>query len=239
MVKIHKLFLKWPKGSIATSKWLGTNGFSRQLLRKYRQSGWIASISYGAFAKKGETVDWKGALYAIQSQLNKSVHIGGKTALELQGYGHFVRFKETKVYLFCPVDEILPNWFKNHNWGPKIVLKTTDFLRPTLGLEEEIFGEFSLKLSSPERAIFEVLHLAPQLQSLEESRYLMENLPRLRPALVQELLEACTSIKVKRLFLFFAKAVGHSWLEDLNLSKIDLGSRKRPIIRQGKLNSKY
>jgi N-acetylglutamate synthase-like GNAT family acetyltransferase len=67
----------------------------------------------------------------------------------------------------------------------------------------------------------------------------MEMLNGLRPTLLQQLLEDCKSIKVKRLFLFMAEKAGHSWLEDLDLSKIDLGKGKRSIVKNGIFNSKY
>ena len=67
----------------------------------------------------------------------------------------------------------------------------------------------------------------------------MEMLNGLRTNLLQQLLEDCKSIKVKRLFLFMAEKAGHSWLEDLDLSKIDLGRGKRSIVKNGVFNSKY
>jgi len=67
----------------------------------------------------------------------------------------------------------------------------------------------------------------------------MEMLTGLRPDLLQKLLEECKSIKVNRLFLYMAEKAGHSWLDDLDLSKIDLGKGKRSIVKNGVLNSKY
>jgi hypothetical protein len=67
----------------------------------------------------------------------------------------------------------------------------------------------------------------------------MENLLSLRPAVVQMLLEQCKSIKVKRLFLYFAEKVEHNWFADLDLSKIELGKGVRRIVPNGKYVSKY
>jgi hypothetical protein len=67
----------------------------------------------------------------------------------------------------------------------------------------------------------------------------MEMLSLLSPLKVQELLEDCKSIKVKRLFLYMAEKAGHDWLETLNLSKISLGTGKRAIIKNGVYNAKY
>ncbi len=73
----------------------------------------------------------------------------------------------------------------------------------------------------------------------EEAKLLFEGLRALRPHLVQSLLEACKSIKVKRLFLHLADATGQPWLEDLKVDKIDLGKGKRVIAPGGHFDSKY
>jgi hypothetical protein len=85
----------------------------------------------------------------------------------------------------------------------------------------------------------ECLYLAPEKFDLVECYELMENLNDLRPSLVQELLEACTSIKVKRLFLFMAERHNHSWFKHINLSKIDMGKGKRSLVKDGLYVSKY
>jgi hypothetical protein len=62
---------------------------------------------------------------------------------------------------------------------------------------------------------------------------LIEGLNNLRPATVQKLLEGCTSVKVKRLFLYLADKAGHEWLSFINLDKVDLGAGKRAIVGSG------
>jgi hypothetical protein len=94
-------------------------------------------------------------------------------------------------------------------------------------------------VSSPARAIIECLYLAPEKFDIVECYEIMENLNDLRPAIVQELLEACTSIKVKRLFLFMAEKLNHSWYKHLKLSKFDLGKGKRSLVKDGVYISKY
>ena len=57
--------------------------------------------------------------------------------------------------------------------------------------------------------------------------------------LVQELLECCTSVKVKRLFMCLAEREGHAWVKKLDLSHVNFGHGKRVIGSGGKLNTKY
>ena len=85
----------------------------------------------------------------------------------------------------------------------------------------------------------EMLYLVPGKVGFEDASLEMENLATLRPELVQSLLEKCSSIKVKRLFMYMAEKHGHSWLSDLNVSKIDTGKGKRMIVPKGRFDRKY
>jgi len=67
----------------------------------------------------------------------------------------------------------------------------------------------------------------------------MEGLTTLRPKLLQPLLEKCSSVKVKRLFLYMAEKAGHDWLKDLDISKFDLGSGDRALTKGGVYVSRY
>jgi hypothetical protein len=85
----------------------------------------------------------------------------------------------------------------------------------------------------------EMLHLVPKDIGFDEAQLIVENLVTLRPDIVQELLEICRSVKVKRLFLYMAERQEHTWLSKLDLSKIDLGKGKRMIVLHGRYDAKY
>jgi hypothetical protein len=108
-----------------------------------------------------------------------------------------------------------------------------------MGLTERADGDFSIRLSAPERAVLEAIEDVPRLQSFGEARLLMEGLTTLRPELVQQLLEACRSVKAKRLFLFLAEEADHPWVKELSISRVDLGKGKRSIVKGGRLDAKY
>ncbi|WP_246668279.1 type IV toxin-antitoxin system AbiEi family antitoxin domain-containing protein [Bradyrhizobium elkanii] len=61
----------------------------------------------------------------------------------------------------------------------------------------------------------------------------MEPVRTLSPKRVQAVLEACRSVKVKRLFLWFAERHAHPWFGRLDLKRIDLGRGKRQIVVGG------
>jgi hypothetical protein len=100
-------------------------------------------------------------------------------------------------------------------------------------------GAFSIRSSTPERAILEMLDGVPSKQTFSEAKLIFENLTTLRSQLVQTLLEQCNSIKAKRLFLYLAEECHHAWFTKLKLSQIELGKGKRSIGPNGRLNAKY
>jgi len=74
---------------------------------------------------------------------------------------------------------------------------------------------------------------------LVEVYQIIEGLQTLRPSLVQELLENCKSIKVKRLFLYMAEKANLPVLKHLKMVKINVGSGDRTIVAEGEYVSKY
>lgn len=240
--KINLLITGWPNAAVATSSYLAKSGYNYDLIKRYRRSGWIKPIGRGAFARVGDTVDWTGGLFAIQEQLKLPIHAAAKTALELQGVAHFVPLgKKHPLYLSGASGTKLPAWFENHDWDRKIVYVTLDLFsgEQDLGITKLKFGAYSICLSSRERAILELIHLVPQNQQYDEARLLTDGLRTPRPKLLQQLLEKCTSIKVKRIFLHLAEAGRHEWFSELDLSKIKLGKGKRVIGEGGKYDPKY
>lgn len=239
---INQVLKQWPLGTVATSAWLEKQGVSRQLTRRYVETQWLVAIGHGAYAKAEDRVDWRGGLYSIQNHLALDIHLGGKAALELQGLGHYLPLgKRQRVMLFGLPGTKLPKWFLNHNW--EIVLRyiTVDLFKKEIESEFKNFelGSFSIKISSPERAILETLYFIPKKHSWDEALSIMEGLATLRPKLLQPLLESCRSVKVKRIFLFLATYCNHGWLKELDLSKIELGHGKRVIARHGFLDKQF
>jgi hypothetical protein len=88
--KLNHLLGHWPSDTVALSSWLKKKGYSNPLLSKYKKNGWISSVGHDANVRPNDKVNWTGGLYALQEQLHLPVHAGGKTALQLHGYAHFL-----------------------------------------------------------------------------------------------------------------------------------------------------
>jgi hypothetical protein len=237
--KLKILFKLMQPGGVVTTHWLEKNGIPRDLQQYYLKSGWLEPIGWGAYKKPTDQVGWPGALYAIQTQTEIKVHVGGLFALSLQGYSHYTRLDNERLQLFSPLKTKLPKWFTDYNWQLEIQHHLSSFLPEEIGIKEVELSQFKIKVSTPERAIMECMYLAPKHFDLIEGFHLFEGLVNLKPKLVNELLINCQSVKVKRLFLYLAEKTNQQWLQYIDTKQIDLGTGNRMLKKEGVYISKY
>lgn len=231
--KLKAVFLDWTAHSVVTHPWLRARGVSPDLSRSYVNNGWLERLGNGTFKRPGDRLSWQGALHALQSQLGLEVHAGALTALAAEGHRQYLRSGKETVYLFSQAGITLPKWFREYPWPERMNHTQTRFLPAGLGVRSADLGGFSLRASAPERAILEALHLAPKDVDLVEIAEVVEGLRTLRPKLMQDLLEDCTSIKVKRLFLYLASRSGLPVIRHLSRERLFLGSGDRMIVPGG------
>jgi hypothetical protein len=239
LAKINQLLQKQPSGALFFSSWMYENGISYELQRRYRNSRWLTPIGTGVMMRTGEKPTIYSALSCLNKQTDKHFYIAALSALELTGYSHYVPMGRPRMVICHPKEEWFPTWLDKQDWGVNILKTTSEYFDKETGLSTIMQGEFEVLLSSPERAFMESLNLAPKQYNLTDLYYVMEQLTTLRPEIVQALLETNVSVKVKRLFLYMAEKANHAWLEDIDLSKVSLGSGKRSIAKNGVYNTKY
>jgi hypothetical protein len=238
--KINQLMQTIPKGLVLLSSWLVSEGYPYELQQRYRTGGWLKSIGRGAMLRSGDPLVLSGAIMALQKQENRNIHIGGRSALELSGVTHYLQVNFEETTLFVENKTSLPLWFTKSRWNvnPKIFTVSL-FKDDGIGLIEYQDGELTMNISNTARAMMECLSLCPNQFPLTEAYELMEGLTSLRPTQVQMLLEQCKSIKVKRLFLYFAEIASHSWFKHIDVKPIDLGNGVRSLVNEGAFIPKY
>lgn len=238
--KLNKLLSNWLPGAVYTSSWLRKKGYGTDLLNGYKQSGWIRSFGRGAYVRFNDEPEWEGGLYAIQKQLEMPVYVGGMTALQLQGYAHYIAPQLSKCHLYTPKKIKLPKWFTDHDWKVKIKLHISTLLGTSDLAKNQINPkQIPITIAAPERAILEMLSHVDSESSFTHAWQIMEGLTTLRPEIIQTLLELCNSVKVARLCLYMAEKNQFQWYERLNKEAINLGSGKRSIVKGGALNKNY
>jgi hypothetical protein len=235
MSNLKYLLTTSPKEMILTSSWFEQNGISSKSVFDHKKYGWIDSIGRGAYVKKGVKPNLTAAISAIQTQNDYKIHLGGLYSLdEYQGIRHYLR-DNLKPQLFLLENKLLPSWFIQ-NFKDSYELINSSFLPEDIGIEERTWSGSNVKISGTERALLEMLYVGSVTTT--EAFQIMELVTVLKPSLMNELLEQCKSIKVKRLFLFLASQTGYTWYNKINRS-IDLGSGVREIDKGGSYNKEF
>lgn len=244
--KINQLQRLLPEGLVVDTTWLEKHGYRRQWREKYVAHGRLESVVRGVYQRPTgnveRTIAWQRVVISLQRLLDRSVHVGGRSALELQGLAHYLRFSgKPEIHLYAYGS--LPGWVERIPTDAQFVEHKADklFDADAPGRTRIAWGHWGweLDVSTPERALCELLDLLPSQETFHQADVLMESARTLSPKRIQAVLEACRSVKVKRLFLWFAERHAHPWFGRLDLKRIDLGRGKRQIVVGGKLNSKY
>jgi hypothetical protein len=236
--KLNRLMTPGNPGGLYFSAWLTEKGYSNQLINKYRNSGWLQTLSKGVMYRTGDKLNSFAVINSYNEQMKKDFHIAAHSALELSGFSHYLPMGKPVLMVAHPKKQIVPEWVKKIDLDRELNFFSTEtFSKPQTDTFNSEFAH--LKSSVPELAFLECLLLAPRQYSLMDLYYLMEQLTSLRPDVLQLLLENTDNIKTKRLFLYMAEKAEHHWYSLLDTSKIELGSGKQQLVEKGVYHSKY
>jgi len=223
-----------PRGAALGIAALAKLGISAKLAARYVEGGWLVRVAHGVYAFAGDQLTAHASIKFLQDQVT-GLHVGGRSALTLQGVRHNLASREQFV-LWGEERFIVPEWFasrfparyvsaKLFTWPKRSALKQTTLTNPpgvTTGLH----------VSVPERAILELLYDVGKHHGVEEGRNLFENLRNLRKDVIGDLLACCNSVKTVRLFLAWARA---TQLVDVDAMQkqyeLPVGSESRWISR--------
>ena len=242
--KLNRLGRLLPEGVAAPSGWLASEGFSRQLVRKYVQGGWLQPLARGAFVRPGTPIDSDGVILGLQRLAAGKFHVGGLSALNRLGHAHYLPLGgESSLHLWGT--DAVPAWvtatrLREHLTFHRVNL--FDEAARAVGQQSvpTRVRDWTLTVSGLERAMMEVLSLVDEDESsFLHASQLFEGLTALRPKVVSKLLASCRSLKVKRLFLFFSAHYDYPWSEKIDRSAVDLGKGKRQIVRGGRYEREF
>lgn len=244
-----------PPGFIVDSAWLEANGIGRRSVYDYVQQGWLERLARGVFrrpaprALASEKIDWKSCVLSMQHIMRYPVHLGGMTALALQGHNHYLALGDKAPVWLYGAD--VPNWLKKLPLDAPLEIRSRNlFTDPELGKAEargeqrpdntgSLPWDWALRMSAPERAVVEALDELPDHESFHNLDMAFEGLTTLRPKLLASLLNDCRKIKVRRLFFVFADRHGHAWRKRLNPEDFDLGRGDRALVKGGRIHPRY
>lgn len=225
-----------PKGLLFSS-WLREKGYSAQLLKRYRDYGWFETLVPGVMFRREDKLSALAALYSYNTQMGQSVRIAAHSALEYQGFSHYVPMGKPKLVLALN-QSAPPRWVKSDKFDRQIETFSTDAFENPHTLNMEIQG-LNLIVSAPEQAFLECLNLVPNQYNYMDLYYIMEQLGSLDPKKVTSALKNTSKQKVKRMFLYMAEKAQHPWFKKLNLNKLGLTDSKLQLVQGGVYNATY
>jgi hypothetical protein len=241
MLKINQILLNWKSGDVHGTRWLSSYRVDRKLAYKYCKSGYLEKVAPGVFIKANDVPDPYAVIRYLQEELGLKLHISGISALELQGHAHYLAMgQKSKIHLTSYENRAFPSWLKKYMGPFEISFRKSSLLGSEIFLTEiERTGNIKVVVSSRELAILELIESLDLSNSLETVENYAESLNTLRPQVLMELLEQCESVKVKRVFLYITEKLNLPFLKKLDIEKVDLGSGKRVVVKNGTLNRKY
>jgi len=231
-----------PYGRIATKKCLLSQGMGRHSIDNALKSKKLKSLATGVYARVGAPISWWDVVNSLQKISEQSIHVGGLTAIELQGFAHYLTNSTTKIVHLYSKDKP-PAWLWKVDCGVTFKWHGTKLLwsnEASNNLKSFTLGiDVPVSIANPESAILELLISVPKTVSFDHANEIMQGMTSLSPKKLNVLLAQCKSIKVKRLFLWLAENQNYAWFNKLEVKNLDLGSGKRVIAKDGKLDKKY
>ena len=234
-----------PESLPVTRQWLARQDtdFDRHAVDNLVKSGQLVPLAQGVYMRPGTTPTWEGLVCFLQNILKTDLTVGGLTALELRGLGHYVAMSGKRVVHLYGKDT-LPKWINHVLPGVEFVRHAalTAFDRLDLGASGLVNDEYDTGLkklytgdslsefrqaptgqknawpftrSSPERAYLEILKDVPDTVSFEHADQLMQGLTTLSPRRLEKLLKKTQNVKVRRLFYWFSERHQYGWFKKL------------------------
>ncbi len=154
-------------------------------------------------------------------------------------YQPYTNMRRPRISLVSYEVKELPSWVYKVSQDFELNFKKSSLLSKEEYLHSQVEQKISVSLSQRELAVLELIDELDLKNGFETVENYMNSLMTLRSSVLQEILENCKSIKVKRVFLYLSEKLELPYFYELNQAKIDIGSGKRVVVEGGKLDKKY
>lgn len=228
--KLNALYSETTPGTPLTSEDLAALGISADLAVHYVRAGWLVRLARGVFSRPNDTLALHPSLVLLQRRID-GLHVGGKSALDWYGVRQYLS-QQPLLHLYGWDAARLPDWFTERfpaEYHRKRLFDEKPSALLHVGPFEQRGGAPSV--SSPERALLEVLSDVGVRQPLQEARELTESSYSLRADVLRELLKRCTSVKTVRLCLQFGRELSLPWAAKLDSAELPTGSDRAWVSR--------
>jgi len=222
----RKLLSEAPRGTPLETTWLNARGLSSKQVAQLAAAGWLQRLGRGTYVLPGDKLD-RDASLALLASANPGLHVGSKTALAWRGVRHNLAAQE-RLSLWGDKPTTLPAWFTATFPADYQATHLFDAaVSSSTGLAPLPGGHPDVLVSTPERALLELLSDVGKTQGLEEARHLAESARSLRMQVLDELFAHLTRIKVVRLAHVVATELDLPWADLAQTHSQRLGGGQR------------
>src|SRR5712691_5218558 len=88
--RLNRLERDLPEGLLVDAAWLTAHGYATPLRSHYVATGRLEQPTRRVYRRPRGTLGWQQTVISLQTLLAFPVAVGGRTALELQGYAHYL-----------------------------------------------------------------------------------------------------------------------------------------------------
>lgn len=209
---------------------LRRHGISAALAHDYVKSGWLERLGRGVFMFAGDQLDRDATLRFLESRV-PALHVAAKTALARHGFQQNIAHEE-RLILWGSRKGSLPDWFlERFPARYSTACLFDDDLPPDLGISPLADALDGPRVSSPERALLEMLSEVGVHQEMAEALAIMESVRQLRSRQLGMLLAGCRMVKAIRLCVTWSEQLGLPWADAARVAAADRMGTGRWIKR--------
>jgi hypothetical protein len=230
-----------PEGQLVNRHWLLQRGFNRPRVDYFLRAEKLKPVAHGVYRRPGPQLKWEHVVYSL-TEMGYPVHVGGRSALELQGLAHYLPsggIRRIDLYGGSRV----PKWVATYPAEFQFVVHTRCLFDqlPKEAVKLKPFGswDWPIAYAAPELAMLELLSDVRETADFMVVDKIFEAATNFRPEILYRLLRACSQVKAKRLFLWFSDRHGHAWRQALKIDDINLGKGKRMLVKGGAFDPTY
>jgi hypothetical protein len=222
-----------PKGQPMDAAWLRDFGISIAAANQLVDAGWMVRLSPGAYLITGDTPTRDGTI-AYMGRRIRGLHVGGQTALAWYGIRHYVAFRE-RVVLWGRSRYAIAQWVSDamlHSY------QTTQLFDAGMGYMFQLKplpnGHPNVLVSTPERALLELVSEIGKGLPYEHAENLTVGLRNIRYDVLRHLLSHCRHIKTIELVRRLGQNSGFEWASELPELTRELIALRRSVLGKGK-----
>jgi hypothetical protein len=226
--KLNNLYARVAPGTPLTSSDLAVLGISADLTVYYVRAGWLSRLARGVYCRPNDPPALQPSIVLLQRNL-EGLHVSGKSALEWHRAPDTIA-QQPVLHLSGWQAGHLPAWFTARFPAEyhrnRLFDESPDAPLHVYPFENRKDAPL---LSTPERALLEVLSEVGLRRLLQEARDLVRGSETLRGDIMLDLLKHCASVKTVRLCLQLGREFQQPWIGMLDAAQLPTGS-DRPWV---------